>query len=299
MLAELYQYGIRPEGLKEALEQAKSSLLKEKLKDLLVVYEAFQREISSRYITAEEILDVLCRVVPDSQWIKNSVVTLDGYTGFTPVQYRLVELLMVHARKVIVTVTVDPAAEPYKRARIQNLFYMSKDMVCRLEKLAGSRGIARDPDVKLGMGGQSGNVHPGRFGASPSIAFVEKHLYRYSPASYKEEPGEIELFQAPTPAGEIEQVASRIHKLVQNEHVRYREIAVITGDLPGYGYEIVNRFQAEGIPYFMDSKKSILENVMVEFIRASLEVAEKDFSYESVFRLLKTGLVSREQENKR
>lgn len=296
MLSELYQYGIRPEGLKEALEQAKSSLLKEKLKDLLVVYEAFQREISSRYITAEEILDVLCRVVPDSQWIKNSVVTLDGYTGFTPVQYRLVELLMVHARKVIVTVTVDPAAEPYKRARIQNLFYMSKDMVCRLEKLAGSRGIARDPDVKLGMGGQSGNVHPGRFGASPSIAFVEKHLYRYSPASYKEEPGEIELFQAPTPAGEIEQVASRIHKLVQNEHVRYREIAVITGDLPGYGYEIVNRFQAEGIPYFMDSKKSILENVMVEFIRASLEVAEKDFSYESVFRLLKTGLVSREQE---
>ena len=41
---------------------------------------------------------MLCRVLPDSRRIKNSVVTLDGYTGFTPVQYRLLELLMACER---------------------------------------------------------------------------------------------------------------------------------------------------------------------------------------------------------
>ena len=40
----------------------------------------------------------------------------------------------------------------------------------------------------------------------------------------------------------------------------------------------------------MDDKKSILENPMVELIRAVLE-AVRDFSYENVFRYLKTGLV--------
>lgn len=91
-------------------------------------------------------------------------------------------------------------------------------------------------------------------------------------------------------------MAARIHRLIQKEGIRYREIAVITGDLSGYGYEIANRFQAEKIPYFMDNKKSILENVMVEFIRGALEIIRKDFDYESVFRFLKTGLVSDEQE---
>lgn len=62
---------------------------------------------------------------------------------------------------------------------------------------------------------------------------------------------------------------------------------MITGDLAGYRYEIVNRFEREKIPYFMDDKKSILENVMVEFIRAALDAVRKDFDYESMFRLLK------------
>jgi len=293
MLSEFYQYGISPDGLRQAVAGAKSPLLKEKLKDLVVIYEAFQKEISSRYITAEEILDVLCRVLPDSRWIKNSVVTLDGYTGFTPVQYRLLELLMIHARKVMVTVTIDPGEDPYKEAKIQDLFFMSKDMVGHLAKLAGKHGIGRDKEVVLsGQGAPS----KGRFAHSPSIAFIEKHLYRFTPKAYPEVPAEVELFEAQTPAKEVDGVASRIHKLVQDEQIRYRDIAVITGDLPGYGYEIANRFQAEDIPYFMDNKKSIMENVMVEFIRAALEIVEKDFSYESVFRFLKTGLVSGERE---
>lgn len=82
-------------------------LLCEKLHDISVVYEAFQQEIQEKYITAEEILDVLCRVLPRSELIRKSVVTLDGYTGFTPVQYRIVELLMRYAKQVIITVSID------------------------------------------------------------------------------------------------------------------------------------------------------------------------------------------------
>ena len=87
-----------------------------------------------------------------------------------------------------------------------------------------------------------------------------------------------------------------IHRLVREQGIRYREIAVITGDLSGYRYEIVNRFEREKIPYFMDNKKSILENVMVEFIRAALDAVRRDFDYESMFRLLKTGLLTKKKE---
>ena len=48
-----------------------------------------------------------CRTVPESELLKRSVVVLDGFTGFTPVQNRLLAELMKLARDVIVTVTID------------------------------------------------------------------------------------------------------------------------------------------------------------------------------------------------
>lgn len=288
MLSELYQYGITPKDLKQAKESA-GPLLKEKLQDFAVIYDAFQEAIADRFITAEEILDVLCRVLSQSQLIRRSVITLDGYTGFTPVQYRLLKLMLLHAKKVIVTVSMDPGAEPYRAEGISHLFYMGKEMVRRLDRLAYECGVPKDQDICLG--GKSVR----RFADSPSIGFIEQNLYRYhNRADW--EPREFSVYQASSPRQEISFVAAQIHKLVQESQVRYREIAVITGDLPGYRYEIVNRFQTEEIPYFMDDKKSILENVMVEFIRSALEAVRKDFDYESMFRLLKTGLVTADWE---
>ncbi len=285
MLSELYQYGIHPEDLDRVKNDTKSALLKAKCGDLALIYRAFQKEIKDRFITAEEILDVLCRVLPDSELIRESVITLDGYTGFTPVQYRLLELMMIHAKQVIVTVTADPAAEPYRRGKIQDLFYMGKEMICRLTDLAAKNGVDRDRDV----------IMNGRFAPAPSIRYVESHLYRYGQAA-DWEPEEIEILKAQSPAQEIACTADRIHRLVQEEGIRYREIAVITGDLPGYRNEIANRFQAEKIPCFIDDKKSILENAMIEFIRAALEAVRRDFDYESMFRFLKTGLAADDRE---
>ena len=44
------------------------------------------------------------------------------------------------------------------------------------------------------------------------------------------------------------------------------------------------------IPCFLDNKRSVLKNPFVEFIRAALEIVEQDFSYEAVFRYLRSGL---------
>ena len=69
-------------------------MLRQKLEDISVIYKAFKEYIKDRYITTEEILDVLCKHLPESRLIKDSVITLDGYTGFTPVQYRLLDLFL-------------------------------------------------------------------------------------------------------------------------------------------------------------------------------------------------------------
>lgn len=291
MLSEFYQYGITPEALREMAPSARSPLLRQKLEDLALVEQSFQEYIEGHYITTEQVLDVLCRLIPESGLIRNSVIALDGYTGFTPVQYRLTELFLVYAKQVYVTVTADEAAGIYGKMGIQNLFYMSRQMAVRLSEIAEKNQVKKLPDIILG------EQKNRRFARRPELAWLEQNLFRYGTetAYTGEATDSIVFFQASNPSGEVSHIVHEIQRLVQEGKARYREIAVITGDLPRYGKEITHQFTQNQIPHFMDDKKNVLDNCLVELIRASLEAVRQDFSYESVMRYLRTGLVSQER----
>lgn len=291
MLSEFYQYGITPQILTEMAPLAKTPLLKQKLADFAVVFQGFQDYIAGHFITTEEVLDVLCKVVPQSRMLADSVIAFDGYTGFTPVQYRLLELFLIHCRQVAVTVTADASTPVYEPLGMQNLFHMSSNLVRRLTRLAADHEVNKLEDIWL-------KERPAyRFAACQELDYLERQLFRYRRGQYDGEPGNsLELYQGTNPAGEIGYVVHRIQELVKDQGFRYRDIAVITGDLAGYGKEITHQFEQQQIPHFMDDKKTILDNPMVELIRSALEVVRRDFSYETVFRYLRTGLVSGDRE---
>lgn len=314
MLSELYQYGITPDMLEAKIPETTSPMLRQKLEDISVIYKAFQEYIRDRYITTEEILDVLCRHLPESKLIRDSVITLDGYTGFTPVQYRLLDLFLRYSRRVVVTVTVDPAVPERGKRGVQDLFYMSCEMIDKLNALARQNHVKREPDIVLDehpavryrrgakrraeqearVGQEALTVSP----ASSALDFLEQNLYRYSGRVYSGKAEEIRLVQAVNPAEEISCVVREIGKMLR-EGYRYRDMAVITGDIGSFAGELIHQFDASEIPYFLDDKKSILKNPMVELVRAALETIQKDFSYETMFRYLRTGLVVKPEDERK
>lgn len=297
MLSELYQYGIAPDTLEKEVSLAQSPILRRKLEDITVIYKGFQEYISERYITTEEILDVLCHCLPESELVKNSVITLDGFTGFTPVQYRLIGLFLRYAKEVDVTVTIDPAEAARRDMGRQELFYMSRQMIVAVAEQAARNDISRKEDICL-------DSHPavryccGQGNPCGDLDYLEQNLYRYKNHSYTEAPSSIHLYPCANPSEEIQGVARSIGEAVRLGNVRYRDVAVITGDLPSYSNEIIHQFELAGIPFFLDDKKSILKNPMVEYVRAALEILSRDFSYESVFRYLRTGLVLGDEDTR-
>ena len=217
-----------------------------------MIYSGFREYIESHYITAEEILDILCRELPKWEPLKDSIILLDGYTGFTPVQYRLVELFLMHAREVVCTVTIDPRENAYKESSIQHLFYMSRHTVCRVASMAKQHGIPKKEDIICSR-------RPAwRYDESPELDFLEQNLYRYSGRTWEGKEERIQVYKGRNPAGEAAYVCSRIEQMIKEEGMRYRDAAVITGDLPSYGRELAHQFDEAGIPYFLDDKKSIL-----------------------------------------
>ena len=99
----------------------------------------------------------------------------------------------------------------------------------------------------------------------------------------------IRIFAAANPLEEIEEAARTISRMVRTEGLRYRDFAIITGDLASYGNYVRQVFQETKIPYFID------ENVfsctaVCEYVRAAVEACAEDYSYDSIFRLLRSGM---------
>lgn len=85
------------------------------------------------------MLDVLSDAVPYSDILKGSVVAMDGFTGFTPVQNRLIGELFSVCEKVMITVTMDGRENPYVYEHPYQIFALGKQMVTSLMKIAGEK----------------------------------------------------------------------------------------------------------------------------------------------------------------
>ena len=285
LLSELMQYDIHPEELDEIGNLAKEKpLLYHKLKDVQTIYQGFSEFLRKRYITAEEVLDLLCEKIGSSRLVRDSWIILDGFTGFTPVQNKLLRELLKLARQIWVTVTLDEKVSVAQLKRPQHLFRMSGEMMESLTRMAAEERVEiLDPWW----------VHPGehsRFCEAPALEFLEQHLFRYDKRQFRKEQEEVQIFQAGNPKEEMEEIARRIRLLVRTKGYRYGDFAVITGDMTTYGSYARQVMEQCKIPCFIDEKHSILMNPFVEYIRAAVNLVVEHFSYESMFRYLRCGL---------
>lgn len=285
VISEFTQYDIGEDEIERVMESAgESSRLYYKLADIRLLYRGFTDYLREKYITKEELLDVLSREVEKSERLKNSTVVLDGFTGFTPVQDRLLGELMRHCREVIVTVTMDRRENPYVYEHPYQLFALSKQMVTSLLQIAKQNKIPVEESVEL-----YGHV-PWRFKEQEALAFLEKHLFRYGAGAYEKEQEQVKLHLAKNPREEAYAVAEQVRRMMREDGYRLRDIGVIVSDMDVYADHLKQAFIKYDIPFFMDHKRSILLNSFVEYIRSVLHMAEQSFSYESVFRFLRTNL---------
>lgn len=310
MISELMQYNIRPDALAEFLEKEPlGEGLRLKMQDVLTMYQGFTEYLKGRYITAEEVLELLYDVAEESKLLCGSVIVLDEFTGFTPIQNRLMEKLLVLAKKVSVSVTMDVREDFYQCRGVHELFAMSKKTVASLLKVAELCKVPVEEPIVLPTGEKR------RYAGAPDLYFMEQNLFRPGAGSYRykvsekamksnknhekltdsqlEETPDIRITSLKNPREELKFAAREIVRLTREQGYRYRDIAVVTGDVQQYGNYVPEIFEQYHIPYFIDQTKNILFHPFIECIRAILEMIEYDFSYESVFRFLRCGLAEK------
>lgn len=285
MMSEIFQYNIKQDTIDEIMEQIpEDSVVAGKMQDIRHIYEEFEAFAGERYIVAEQLVELLTRHVGQSKLVCGSSLYFDGFTGFTPVQLELVEKLMTCADDLTFSFTLDDRDQKYEHIKDYELFYLTKTTIKKLTEAAAAAGVEIESPVVL-----PGTINY-RLGENRELFFLERNLFRSPYQKWKQPLERIHLTATGDAQDEIVFVASTIRRLVREKGYRYKDIAIVAGDLEqaSHIYErVMNEYE---IPVFIDANACLKANPCAETIRSVLAVLADDFSYDSVFRFLKAGM---------
>lgn len=286
ILSEFIQYQVTSKQLEELAANGKHPGLRFKLKDLGVLYDGFFQYLEEKYITSQQLLQVLCRVIDKSTLVKDSVIVLDGFTGFTPLQKELLHHLMKLSEKMLVALTIEKKAAVKGVLQEHELFALPAKTREVLRRIAKEERVEVLETVYLSPGENS------RLAKAPALQHLEQQLFRetFTPYTSQDVSEQLHLIEAKDPVAELTYVASAIHKLVREKGYRYRQIAVVSGDMEKYGTYMERVFAQYDIPCFLDNTSQLLMNPMLDLIRSLMKMVTENMSYESVFRYFRCGL---------
>ena len=282
VISEFMQYGVGAEGI-DTLRNACAGrkMLAQKLTELKFLYEKFLEEISGAYLTTEERLDLLCDALPKSPLVRDAVIVFDGFTGFTPIQYRVIRQLLCLAREVIFTFTTDadaPCAE-------QDLFYLSHKTMTDIRRIAKECEVEEKPVTIL----NKRPVH--RLADASMLAQMEAQLFRFraQEEALQNKDAQIRIFTADNPGAEVREVCLRIYDLVRETGCSYRDIAIVAGDLNAYADQIERHAARFDIPIYLDRTNALRLNPFTEYLKSALRILSGGFQEEHIFHFLRTG----------
>ena len=124
-MTEFKKHGITLESLKQEIENGKDVYLKSKLQDMTLIYESFEKQIKDKYIDETDLLTILAKNINKLEWLKDSIIYIDEFSGFTHQEYEILKELIKYAKKVTLTVTVDKLE--YAKSKDTDIYYSNKE----------------------------------------------------------------------------------------------------------------------------------------------------------------------------
>lgn len=298
LLTEWKRYGISPRQVEEAAEAfgtegpSGDAMLADKLHDLALVYGETERQLAGRWQDGEDMLARLGEGIARSAALNGAEVWLDGFHGFTPNEYAVIEALLKRCARVTVALCLD---RPYAAGEVPDeleLFHRTAETSRTLCELAEAAGVPVEPAVRL-----EPETCP-RFADSPMLAHLEAALRgggRWRGGDDLLQPDHprcgISLHAAANPRAEAEAAARDMLRRVREEGLRWRDMAVYVRKVEDYADLLRAVFEDYGIPYFLDAKASAAHHPLVELIRSSLEAVASGWRTEAILRCAKTDLL--------
>ena len=277
-ITEFKKHKVTVENLAEAIENIDDNYLKAKLADILTIYSQFEDQIQGKYIEENDLLELLAENIDQTTIVKDAIIYLDEFAGFTSQEYEVIKKFIEQAKQVNITICTDNL-QTNTNPDI-DIFYSNKKTFAKIERLVQENDFEFEKPVVL--------EKSYRF-KTEELQYLSQNIYNNKYHKYEKEPENLHLFLAKNPYSEIEYVAKEIVKLVRNKNLRYKDISIITQNIDNYSSLVRVIFEKYDIPVFIDEKRDLNQNIIIQYVLSILEILSKNFSADTVFNYLKIG----------
>ena len=278
---QMKRFCVTPEAMRKSSAR-QNGILSEKLSEFSLIMAQFEQSLNIEYYDPIDDLTKIAKMLDEKPYFANKSVFLDSFNGFTPQQLPLIYKIISQANETVISLCLD------KNDTGENSVYSGmKRTVESLRRMAKESGIKVLPDIT-----------PNSFMRYKNDEMKCVAKYSFATESYKYE-GQTQNIHVATLHDiyeECDYVAANIRRLTRENGIRYREIAVIARDTEKYNGIIERSLAANGIPCFIDAKKSAMGTAMVRFTLNALQAA-RNYSTDSILTMLKTGITSVDERN--
>ena len=284
-ITEFKKYNVTPSVLREGITKIDDEELQSKLTDLANIFEKFDLSISENLVDTDDELTYLANKLNNCVLYDNAEIWIDEFTTFTPQQMEVIKVLAKKCKGVNIALCMDEVSSG-DSSEVTDIFNSLKTTELRILNMMRDEHIGYEQPVNLN------NNKNNRFKDNDELKHLEKYFFTYPFKSYKQDVNTIRLYKANNSYDEVENVAKEILRFVRDKGYRFRDISVVCRNIDDYEKIATVIFNEYDIPFFLDKKIDILSNPLIILILSSIEVMIRNWSYESVFKYLKSGLVN-------
>lgn len=269
LMSEMKRVGIQAADLHDKVNKSDlSTLMDRKLKDVAVIMDHYQAFMSKGYFDEEDKLLAVIDRIEQSELLKDTLVYFDGFDSFSNQEYMLIEEMMKLAKECTISLTLEqnnPIFDPV------NATYIKLRKIVKELKIEEANKIMTSK-CKYG-----------------DLEAIRNEFFSYPYQPYEADVEHLYLHMNNNVYDEVENIAKDIRRQIRSGY-RYKDMAVVTGNIEGYTSIIKRIFNQYKIPYFIDDKVSIMNHPIIKYILASLYCLNSGFKKDDVLKVAKTGL---------
>lgn len=278
-VAELKGCGISPTRLERAADQLPAnSSLRPRLRDISLIYAAYQNELLNKYDDASDDLSRLDEVLREHDFFRGSHVYIDYFTSFTAQEMNIIRSLFCQAEEVTIALCCDGRGD------------RSLHLATVAETASQLWRLATDCGCEIREVHLRGN----RRARSPELAALEADLWRLERSKTEtaippEARGAVRLLHCADPYEEAEAAAALIMREVQ-QGARFRDFVIICRDSSQYEGILDAALEKCRIPAFYAEKTDLSSFPLIKLILTALRIIQYNWRQHDVITHLKTGL---------
>lgn len=245
--------------------------LKEKFREIRLVYKAYQERVGEDFSDGEDRLDFVVENLSSCEFLRGASFYFDKFDQISELRMGLIEEVLALNCQVFVSLTLD-RGKVFTQDIYDRALYFHK----KLEELGEIREL--NP------------LEESSYGVTEDISRLLENYEDINSKKYPKTPSNIHILESVSTTREVENMAVIIKKLIKEEDLRYRDFSVYLSDQEEYENDLVRVFDREGLPYFLDKTGKLSDNHIVKAYLAALRLALYNFRADDLSFFLRSGI---------